>query len=143
MAEIPARIQPSRRRPPTQAVNFTIDVVTLVVMLAVAATGLVLRYVLPPGSRGGRGLQLWGLTRHEWGDVHFWLVVALGGLIVVHVTLHWTWVCAVMGRWCRVGQSSAARRFVYGVAFLAGIAALLGAIVWLASVNTIGPARGL
>jgi hypothetical protein len=37
--------------------NFVIDLVTLVVMLGVTATGLLLRWILVPGSRGGRGLE--------------------------------------------------------------------------------------
>ena len=57
--------QPSRRPPPSQAINFVIDLISLLVLLALAATGLLLKYVLPPGSRGGRGLRLWGMDRHE------------------------------------------------------------------------------
>ena len=132
--------QPSRRPPPSQAINFVIDLISLLVLLALAATGLLLKYVLPPGSRGGRGLRLWDMTRHEWGDIHFWLSIVLAVLVIVHLALHWTWVCAVVARW--VSKSNGAkhltplRRSAYGVAFLIAVVALLWGSVWLAGLKT-------
>ena len=79
-----------------QLLNFFVDLVALLAMLGMVATGLMIRYLLPPGSRGGHGLTLWSLDRHEWGDIHFWLAVALLTLLVLHVALHWEWVCAVL-----------------------------------------------
>jgi hypothetical protein len=118
--------------------------VTLLVVLAMAATGLLLKFVLPPGSRGGQGLQLWGFTRHEWGDIHFWLSVAMGALFIVHVALHWTWVCTVVARWFRIegassGQASPTRRSAYGVGFLLAVAGLLMGFVWVAGISTTKP----
>jgi hypothetical protein len=63
-------------------VNFYVDLATLLAILAMTGTGLILKYSLPPGS-GGRGLVLWGLGRHDWGGVHFWIAVGLGVLLVV------------------------------------------------------------
>ncbi len=55
-----------------------------------AFAGFIMKYILPPGSggrgrmlRGGRGAgdlgeqikELLSMTRHEWGDVHFYLAV--------------------------------------------------------------------
>lgn len=115
--------------------NFVIDAVSLLVMLAMISTGLLIRYVLPPGSRGGGGLSLWGWTRHDWGDLHFWLALALGGLLLLHVALHWTWVCALirghaplMSNW---------KRNLYGGAFVALTAALVGGFIWIASANAL------
>ncbi len=92
-------------------VNAVIDAATLVVFMCLASTGLVLHFQLPPGSgdlvgRGsGRGsLQqpvdlLWGLTRHEWGNYHYWIALALLAVLSVHVLLHWKWiVCIVRGQ---------------------------------------------
>ena len=56
--------------------HFAIDVVTFLVMLAMIATGLLVRFVLSPGS--GQRRALWKYARHNWGAVHFWLAVALG-----------------------------------------------------------------
>jgi hypothetical protein len=56
-----------------------------------AATGLLMKFVLPPGSSS---LSVWGMGRHDWGGIHFWLAMALIVLLVVHVALHWARVCA-------------------------------------------------
>ena len=48
--------------------DFLVDRTTPVDMLLTVATGLVIRFALPPGSggrRGGMGLSLWGLGRRN------------------------------------------------------------------------------
>jgi uncharacterized membrane protein YhaH (DUF805 family) len=85
--------------------NFAIDLLTLMVMLCVALTGLLLRFVLPPGSRGGAGRTLWNWGRHDFGDLHFYLVLGLLALLVVHLALHWNWVCVTVRRWFARGDS--------------------------------------
>jgi hypothetical protein len=86
--------------------NFVLDAITFVNLLLLATTGAIMRWVLPPGSgggyghgfRGGRGpgtdqvRQLFGLGRHDWGDIHFVLALVFVGLILVHLVLHWTWI---------------------------------------------------
>jgi len=89
--------------------NFVVDLIGFVDLLLLAATGAIMRWVLPPGSggggrgfgfRGGRGLgpgsaqvqRLFGLGRHDWGSLHFILAVVFVLLIVVHIVLHWTWI---------------------------------------------------
>jgi cytochrome b561 len=56
-----------------------------------SGTGLLLAYRLPPGSRGGHGLSSLGWTRHEWGDLHFWISIAFLALLLIHLALHWRW----------------------------------------------------
>ncbi|MEN6338391.1 MAG: DUF4405 domain-containing protein [Phycisphaerales bacterium] len=84
--------------------NFGVDLACFIDLLLLAATGIILRWVLPPGSggghgygfRGGRGptevTTLLGLGRHDWGDVHFVLAVLFILLILTHLALHWTWI---------------------------------------------------
>lgn len=101
--------------------NFWVDVATAFVFAAMLSTGILLEWVLVPGRFGGRGLTWLGLDRHAWGDVHFWLAVALVGLIVAHVVLHWTWVKACWKR-C-LGSARSVRTWV-AVALLATLVAL-------------------
>jgi phosphotransferase system glucose/maltose/N-acetylglucosamine-specific IIC component len=124
-----------------QIPNFVIDTAALLVMLAMLATGFLLKWVLPPGSRGGQGLQLWGMTRHDWGDVHFWLAVALLVLALVHVALHWAWVCALVARWLGGASSggsavSHSRQWLYGVGFLIACCLLVTGFLWMARAQT-------
>ena len=69
------------------------------------ATGIILRFALPPGTN--RLLALWGLTRHQWGDLHFWLALAALGVVIIHLILHWTWVVSVVRRWLIGGGQGA------------------------------------
>jgi len=115
-------------------VNYLVDVLTLGVILAMTATGLVLRFALPPGS-GGRVLGQW--TRHDWGDLHFWLAAGLGAIIVLHVALHWAWVCGLTHRLFSSNPSrhptSAVKRNLAGLAFLGAIAVVLAGFTWWTS----------
>ncbi|HAC15815.1 MAG TPA: hypothetical protein DCE78_07705 [Bacteroidetes bacterium] len=76
--------------------NFVIDAGSLVSFLVLASTGILMYLVLPAGS--GRDM-VWGLTRHEWGDIHFWISMTFFALMGVHLILHWNWItCMVKTR---------------------------------------------
>jgi len=86
------------------------------VFCAMAGTGLLLAFRLPPGSRGGQGLSALGMTRHDWGDVHTWLSYAFLALILIHLLLHWRWFWQVAAR---------KKRWPLVIGFGAGLALLL------------------
>jgi hypothetical protein len=84
--------------------NFILGLVSFLNLLALVFTGFIMKYILPPGSGGvGRVLhggtghgtpykQLWSMTRHEWGSIHFYLAVMFVVLMIIHIILHWTWI---------------------------------------------------
>jgi hypothetical protein len=83
--------------------NFIVDTVSFFDLLGLAFTGFIIKFILPPGSggrgrelTGGRGLgeikSLFSMTRHEWGDIHFYLAALFFTLMIVHLVLHWTWI---------------------------------------------------
>jgi len=85
------------------ALNFIVDLISFVNLLGLGFTGFIIKFILPPGSgghgqgfRGGRGQGevklFWSMSRHEWGDIHFYLAVLFVFLIVVHIILHWGWI---------------------------------------------------
>jgi hypothetical protein len=47
-----------------------------------------IHYRLVPGSRGGHGLSLLGLSRHEWRAYHLWAAYLLLTLVLVHLALN-------------------------------------------------------
>jgi hypothetical protein len=117
--------------------NFVIDALTLGVALGLVATGLMMRFILPPGS-ARQGWIVWGWDRHAWGDVHFWLSMAAIGLVVVHLFLHWPWVCTTIGRMFTGsghGAPTRGRRIVGGIAALVLCVGLVGGFMMLASMN--------
>lgn len=86
------------------SLNFIIDLVSFIILLGMVFTGLIMKYILPPGTGGlgcslhggcGRGVHikdLWSMGRHDWGYIHFWLAVLFVALMVVHIILHWSWI---------------------------------------------------
>jgi len=93
-------------------VNLVIDLVAFVGAVFLIVTGLVLEYTLPPGSgrlgtegfgvHGGPHrsvLLLWGLSRHEWGNIHYWTALVLMAALSLHLLLHWQWIaCMIKGK---------------------------------------------
>jgi len=84
-------------------------------------TGLLLQYRLPPGSRGGSGMNVAGMSRHEWGDLHSWIGLVFIVLIVVHMALHWRWFWQVASR---------KRSIPILAGILAGLALIVLLIAW-------------
>jgi phosphotransferase system glucose/maltose/N-acetylglucosamine-specific IIC component len=122
--------------------NLTVDLLSLVVLLALACTGLIMAFVLPPGSGGRGGLALWGMGRHDWGEVHLVLALALIGLLLVHVPLHWSWVCCTVrrvlsGRAAQRGALSPKAMRSAGLATVVAIALSVGGFYAIAKVSAI------
>ena len=135
----PRRPAPALQR---NALNLLVDVLTLAVMLALAATGVMMKYVLPPGTSGRHGGEariLWGMDRHDLGSVHWALSLALAAVVLIHVALHWTWVCTSVRRWLgrtvTAGRTPAWARNLYGLGFLTATAAGVAGFVWVASAS--------
>lgn len=104
------------------AQNFLVDSLSLVAFVLLVATGVIMYFVLPPGSHG---VTLWGLGRHDWGDIHFWVAVGFLGLLAVHLLLHWKWIVHMVRGRSR-DNTRARQRVTLGIV---GVVALLMLIV--------------
>jgi uncharacterized iron-regulated membrane protein len=77
--------------------NAVVNMVGFAAFAVLTVTGLVELLLLPPGT-GGRGhggvptLTVFGLGRHDWGDIHNVAGVAMLGIVALHLTLHWRWI---------------------------------------------------
>ncbi len=84
--------------------NFTIDALMFLVMMAMAGLGFLMKYVLIPGKdrwvKYGRNvdLTLFGLDRHEWGSIHLYLGLTFLGLLTLHIILHWKQIVGLFHR---------------------------------------------
>ena len=65
-----------------------VAIMLITVWSLVALTGLLL-WLAPSGPQSGRQLLLLGLTKGEWGDVHFWIGVAVLTVTLVHIIIDW------------------------------------------------------
>jgi hypothetical protein len=84
--------------------NFIIDIILFLVTMAIAGIGLLLKYVLVTGReeiiRYGRrvDLTLFGLDRHSWGDIHFYLALTMLGVLILHIYFHWRMIVLLYRR---------------------------------------------
>ena len=141
--------------------NFWVDLVSLIVLLALIYTGILIYYVLPPcdsctgGSCSSNMLSpcsscpsatcsildkstneaeptLWGLGRHDFGNIHFKLALAMIPLMLIHIILHWSWVCTTIGNLLNLKDNRLNRKNLYGIIILLFIAILVaGSLYWL------------
>ena len=84
-----------QRRISRTAVNFLLDLALLVAFLGLIWSTAVLRFVFPPATAAA-GWTLWGFNYDDWSGLQFALVCVLLLGVVLHVMLHWTWICGVI-----------------------------------------------
>lgn len=70
--------------------NFIIDSIALLLLLTLVSTGSLIYLRLPP--RTARSLSVWGMNRHEWGEIHFVLALVFVAILILHIILHWHWI---------------------------------------------------
>jgi len=77
-------------------INFIIDILMYVVMMAIGGIGFLMKFVLVSGSERWEiygdnvDLFLWGWDRHQWGTLHLIFGYLLLGLLLLHIVLHWS-----------------------------------------------------
>jgi hypothetical protein len=99
--------------------NFFIDAIAFIGFVLLTNTGILMRYILPPGS--GRWKVIWGLDRHEWGSIHFWISIIFFSVLTIHLILHWRWILTFIKRRPREGSGL---RAGLGIVGLVGLIAL-------------------
>lgn len=122
--------------------NFIIDAVATASMLGMIATGIIVRFALPPGS--GSTKALWGLTRHQWGEFHFWLALAAVAIVTLHLALHWTWVVSIVRGWITGSRHGLPSLRLRATAAVATIVIVCGATLgfWWTAVRSVQPVVG-
>lgn len=73
-----------------------IDLLSFIGLSALMSTGALIKFSLPPRSGG---TTIWGLTRHEWGDIHFYISICFLIIITIHLFLHLKFIkVAILGK---------------------------------------------
>ncbi len=101
-------------------VNFWLDAALAVIFVALVTVSVLLRFVFPSPTAAA-GWSLWGYGYDQWARAQFAILCVLGGGIVIHVMLHWTWVCGMLTR----GKSESSLRTDNGVQTIVGVVFLV------------------
>ncbi len=130
MNQSPAR-KPNGKPWSWTEINFVLDAALLVAFVAVCAVAVIVRFVFPPGP-AAKGWTLWGLDYDAWSGIQFGLLAGLAIGILVHVMLHWSWVCNVLAS--RLSGDRKARvddglQTIYGVGLLIVLLNVIGITV--------------
>lgn len=109
--------------------NLFVDGLTALGAFGLMLTGLLMYFVLPPGR--GKRITLLELDRHDWGEVHLWIAFGVMGLALLHIALHWQWVCTMCCRIVAKGATTKRSRLIAGtmsLVLLVGI--VVGLLAW-------------
>lgn len=123
--------------------NIVIDLIAAWLFLGMLATGYLLRFPLPPGSN--KAYSLWGLTRHQWGDMHFWISLGLIVVMIIHLALHWNWIVTVIGKRCGLvndNKPSMMRSAAWSIVVFAGLCLSFAWVVDMNVKEIAQPGRG-
>lgn len=93
-----------------------VDLLSFTALTLMISTGTLLKFTLPPRSGGD---EVWYLTRHDWGDIHFYLSVTFLILMSVHLITHLKFIKSVV-----TGKASAEKNYRIAIGIL-GLVALV------------------
>ena len=87
------------------SLNLLIDLLSFLLLMGLVFTGVIIKYVMPPGTGGlarelhsGAGREhikeFVSLSRHQWGYIHFCISIVFVVLMLIHIILHWSCIKA-------------------------------------------------
>lgn len=114
-------------------INFWLDALLMLAFVALSITAVIVQFVFPPGVTA-KGWLLWGMDFGQWCSIQFATLAVLGFGVVVHVMLHWQWVCGVVVRKLlhRKELPDDGIRTIYGAGLLIGLLLTGATIVGIA-----------
>lgn len=138
--------------------NYFLDILLILSGFASTASSYIIWFVLPHGMGfhrsvthcvgGGTGPtgnceSFLGYYRYTWIDIHNWTSVALFGIVLIHLLLHWSWIVETTRRIATHLQRRTLKVLeLYGAAVLLFILFIFdsasGLIVWLVLPRGVG-----
>jgi hypothetical protein len=126
--------------------NFVVDGLLFLTLLVVLVATAITDAVFPPASQSV-GWRLLGLTLDGWMRIRLILLVTFTVLTMVHLMLHWKWICVtaaqqvslLTGVRMRLNESY---ETLVGVGLLVGILHVLGIVFLAASFALTPPEEG-
>ncbi len=83
--------------------NFIVDSMGYLAFLFLISTGIIMEFILLPGRErvANDPTTLMSLSRHDWGEYHFWASVIFISAVVIHLFLHWSWLVGIFRNFMR------------------------------------------
>jgi hypothetical protein len=119
----------ARRRHFSMAVvNFWLDTTLLAILGFYGWVSVTIRVVFPPPTSAS-GWTLWGWNIDQWSDFQFSILCVFAVTVLVHVMLHWNWICSVVtSQLLRTGRRiDDSMQTIYGVMTLIVLLHLIAA----------------
>ncbi len=79
----------------------------------ILGTGLMIHYRLVPGFQGGAGANFFWMSRHGWGNIHFWASCLFIGLLSCHLYLNFNTIKLIIA-----GKSDRKAVILFGIGIL-------------------------
>ena len=120
--------------------NFWLDVVLATVFVALCAVSAVVQFVFPVPS-SAMGWSVWNASLDQWLSLQFGILCVLAAGVILHVMLHWSWVCGMLSR----GRKESALRTddgirtIVGVGFMIVLLHVIGIFVLAAFLSVVAP----
>lgn len=116
-----------KRRTSMSVVNFWLDATILAALMLMGWEAAVLKFLFPAPTLAA-GWSLWGLTYDQWNDIQFATLCVFAFGILVHVMLHWNWVCSVLAAQIlrTKERPDEGKQTIYGVATLIVLLHVIG-----------------
>ncbi|MCR9117608.1 MAG: hypothetical protein NXI22_11745 [bacterium] len=125
--------------------NFWLDTFMLLLFLGALWCVFVIRFIFPPASAAA-GWTLWGWSYDQWSDLQFGILVAFAFTVLLHLMLHWSWVCGVVTtrllRRSKKRPLSEGEQTLVGVGLLALVIHVLGIAFFVAMLAVQSPNAG-
>jgi hypothetical protein len=116
-----------KRRVSMSVVNFWVDATILAALLMLIWESATLQFIFPAPTLAG-GWTLFGLTYDQCRDIQFATLCTFAFGILIHLMLHWNWVCSVIAtQILRNGERpDEGMQTIYGVATLIVLLHVIG-----------------
>lgn len=117
-------------------INFWLDALLLVLFLTLCEVSAIVRFVFPSAPEASGG-TLWGGDYFAWREFQFGVLCAMAVAVLLHLMLHWNWICTVFARNVagRKPDYDEGIRTLYGVALLILTLTALGGLLIAAKLS--------
>ncbi len=73
--------------------QYLVDTLLFLSIAGIALIGFLMGLVIPKGpSAPENSKYFFGLHRHQWGNIHFYLSIAFVVFVTIHILLSWKWI---------------------------------------------------